>query len=78
MNRVEDSWNPCYQPDINKMFRIDENRIKGGMGWHKIIMISEHRAPFSDELIRFDDDISNYFPAKEKKIKTIWRRSMEW
>ena len=78
MNSLEESWRPCHEVDIERMFRIDENRVQSGMGWHKIIMISEHRAPYSDELLRFDMSIEDYIPHVEKKVKVIWRRSMEW
>lgn len=78
MNSIDTDWKYCYQPDIENMFQVDENRILKGLGWHKIIMISEHRAPFTDELIRFDKQIDEYVVPLQKKVKVIWRRSMEW
>ena len=77
MHAINTSWINCYEVDLDRMFKIDDKRIRSGMGWHRIILISEHRAPFTDELCRIDMRVEDILPPREKKIKRIWRHSIE-
>lgn len=78
MNRLEGDWLCCREPDINKMFQVDENRTKKGLGWHKIVMISEHRSFYTEGLYRLQTLEHDELIHLPRKIKKIWRNSMEW
>lgn len=77
MYEINSEWKHCHNIDIERMFLVDERRIRSGLGWHRVIMISEHRAPFTDELCRIDMRVEDFLPLREKKIKKIWRHSIE-